>query len=175
MPMPPQHQRPCRIPAILPRWFAWFAFMALAGCAQPPAYVAVNHQRLVPLTAADVWRRLHLFLQDQGITVVSEDAAAGTIDARQAVSGKGLLVSYADCGGGFDLMHTLQSQTLNLTILVKPASDGAQVTANAAFSQTLRARRAGALTVACHSNGVLESAVLNVASGQPMEAAVIPQ
>ena len=64
---------------------------------------------------------------------------------------------------------------MDLTILVKPGPDGARVTANAAFSQTLRSRRAGALTVACNSNGVLESAVLNVASGQPMEAAVVPQ
>ena len=147
----------------------------LAACAQPPAYTAVNHQRVVQLASADVWRRLHAFLQDQGISVVSEDAAAGTIDARQAAPGKGLLASYADCGGGMDLMHTLQSQTMDLTILVKPAADGAQVTANAAFSQTLRSRRAGSLTVACNSNGVLENAVLNVASGQPMEAAIVPQ
>ena len=153
----------------------WLGLAALAGCAQPPAYSAVNHQRVVPLAAADVWRRLHAFLQDHGIPVVSEDISAGTIDARQAAPGKALLASYADCGGGFDLMHTLQRQTLALTILVKPTPDGARVTANAAFSQTLRSRRAGALTVACSSNGVLESAVLNVASGQPMEAAVIPQ
>ena len=151
------------------------ALLALAGCAQPPAYTAVNHQRVVPLAAEDVWRRLHAFLQDQGIAVVSEDVAAGTIDARQASSGRGLLASYADCGGSFDPMHTLQRQALDLTILVKPGPDGARVTANAAFTQTLRSRRAGALTVACNSNGVLESAVLNVASGQPMEAAVVPQ
>ena len=148
---------------------------ALAGCARPPAYTAVNHSRVVPLAASDVWRRLHAFLQDQGISVVSEDAVAGVIDARQASSGKGLLSSYADCGGGVDLMRTLQRQTLDLTILVKPAAEGAQVTANAAFSQTLRSRRAVALTVTCNSNGVLENAVLNVASGQPMEAAVVPQ
>ena len=146
----------------------------IVGCAHSPAYTAVNHQRVVQLATADVWRRLHAFLQDQGITVVSEDAAAGTIDAQQAVVGKGLLASYADCGGGFDLMHTLQRQTMDLTIMVRPAPDGAQVTANAAFSQTLRSRRAGSLTVACNSNGVLENAVLNVASGQPMEAAVVP-
>ena len=158
-----------RIAATLP------LLLGLAGCAQPPAYTAVNHQRVVQLATADVWRRLHAFLQDQGIAVVSEDVAAGVIDARQASSGKGLLASYADCGGGFDLMHTLQRQTMDLTIMVKPAPDGAQVTANAAFSQTLRSRRAGSLTVACNSNGVLESAVLNVASGQPMEAAVVPQ
>ena len=147
----------------------------IAGCAEPPAYTAVNHQRVVQLATADVWRRLHAFLQNQGISVVSEDAAAGTIDARQASSGKGLLASYADCGGGMDLMHTLQRQTMDLTILVKPAPDGAQVTANVAFSQTLRSRRAGSLTVACNSNGVLENAVLNVASGQPMEAAIVPR
>ncbi len=172
MPMQPLRRRPLRVMSILP---LGFSLMVLAGCAEPPAYNAVNHQRVVPLAAADVWRRLHAFLQDQGIAVVSEDAAAGTIDARQASSGKGLLTSYADCGGGFDLMHTLQRQTMDLTIRIKPAADGAQVTARAAFSQTLRSRRAGVLTVACSSNGVLESAVLNVASGQPMEAAVVPQ
>ena len=165
-------RRTFRKVATLPLWLGMVVF---AGCAEPPPYTALNHQRVVPLAAPDVWRRLHAFLQDQGISVVSEDVAAGTIDARQAVAGKGLLASYADCGGGFDLMHTLQRQTLDLTILVKQAPDGARVTANAAFSQTLRSRRAGALTVACNSNGVLESAVLNVASGQPMEAAVIPR
>ena len=172
MPIQPPHRRPGRT---LSAAHLWLGVLVLAGCAQPPVYTAVNHQRVVPLATADVWRRLHSFLQDQGIAVVSEDATAGVIDARQASSGKGLLASYADCGGGFDLMHTLQRQTLDLTILVKPAPDGAKVTANAAFSQTLRSRRAGALTVACNSNGVLESAVLNVASGQPMEAAVVPQ
>ena len=148
----------------------------LAGCAQPPVYTAVNHQRLVPLAAADVWRRLHAFLQDQGIGVVSEDTAAGVIDARQEVTGKGLLALYADCGSQGGVLPTpLQHQTMDLTIRVRPEPDGSEVTANAAFSQTLRARRAGSVTVACASNGVLEAALLNVASGQPMEAAVIPR
>lgn len=172
MPIKPPHRR--RRPTASRRPL-WLGLLALAACAQPPPYVAVNHQRVVALAAPDVWRRLHAFLQDQGIAVVSEDLAAGTIDARQAASGKGLLASYADCGGGVDLLHTLQRQTMDLTIRVRPDPDGAQVTANAAFSQTLRSRRAGALTVACNSNGVLESAVLNVASGQPMEAAVVPR
>jgi hypothetical protein len=150
---------------------------ALAACARPPAYTAVNHQRVVPLAVADVWKRLHDFLQDEGIPVVSEDPAAGIIDARQAEMGKGLLTSYADCGGaGADsLLHPMQRQTMDLTIMVKPAPEGSQVTANAAFSQTLRSHHAGALTVACDSKGVVEAAVLNVASGQPMEAAVIPR
>ena len=147
----------------------------LQGCAQPPVYTAVNHQRVVPLAAPDVWRRLHGFLLDQGIHIVSEDPGAGILDAQQAVAGKGLLGSYADCGQGVDLLHTLQRQTLDLTIRVTPTPEGSQVIANAAFSQTLRARRAGVLTVACRSNGVLEDAVLNVASGQPMQAAPIPQ
>ena len=173
-PTSPEHQPPRRSIRRSPAALTFgLALATLAGCAAPPRYTAVNHQRVVPLAAPDVWRRLHAFLQDQGISVVSEDIAAGTIDARQAASSRGLLSSYADCGGGMDLMHTLQSQTLDLTILVKPAPDGARVTANAAFSQTLRSRRAGVLTVACNSNGVLENAVLNVASGQPMEA--IPQ
>ena len=118
---------------------------------------------------------MHAFLQDEGISVVSEDAAAGLIDARQSVSGKGLLAAYADCGERLDLLRPLQRQTLGLTVRVTPTQDGTQVVANAAFSQTLRDRRSGALTVACRSNGVLEDAVLNVASGQPMEAATIPQ
>ena len=161
-----------RTPAAL----ALIAAAALAGCTEAPRYVAVNHQRVVPLTVADVWRRLHAFLQDQGISVVSEDPAAGLIDARQTAPSKGLLASYADCGGGgLDVMHVMQRQTMDLTIRVRPAPEGAEVTANAAFSQTLRSRRAGAVTVACDSNGVLEAAVLNVASGQPMEAAVIPR
>ena len=146
----------------------------VAGCARPPAFVALNHRVITPLASADVWRRLHAFLHDEGIPVISEDAQAGIIDARQAVAGRGLLASYADCGG-VDLLHTMQRQTVDLTIRVRSAPDGAEVTANAAFSQTLRSRRAGALTVACSSNGVLEAAVLSVASGQPMEAAVIPQ
>ena len=147
----------------------------MSACASPPAYVAVNHQRLVPLAAPDVWRRLHEFLQDQGIHVVTDDIAAGIIDARQEVAGKGLLASYADCGGQGGPLHPLQRQTLDLTVRVKAEPDVSEVRADPAFSQTLRARRAGALTVACVSNGLLENAVLNVASGQPMEAAVIPR
>ena len=108
--------------------------------------------------------------------MVSEDTTAGVIDARQEVTGKGLLASYADCGSQGGVLPTpLQHQTMDLTIRVQPEPDGAEVTANAAFSQTLHARRAGSVTVACASNGVLEAAVLNVASGQPMEAAVIPR
>ncbi len=150
------------------------AALVVQGCATPAVYTAVNHQRVVTLNTVDVWRRLHAFLQDQGISVVSEDPGAGIIDARQTAQGHGLLASYATCGGS-DLLHTLQRQTMDLAIRVTPVPDGAQVTANAAFSQTLRSRRSGALTVACSSNGVIEAAVLNVASGQPMEAAPIPQ
>lgn len=147
----------------------------LAGCAHAPAYTAVNHQRIVPLATADVWRRLHAFLQDQQIPVVSEDLGAGSIDAVRSAPGRGLLTYYADCGSGGGLLHPLQRETLALTVLIQPSPDGARVTANASFSQTLRQRGAGALTVACTSKGVLEAAVLNVASGQPMEAAVVPQ
>ena len=166
---------PRRRPASMPVLLSLGLFCGLAGCATPPAYTAVNHQRVVPLASAEVWRRVHAFLQDEGISVVSEDAAAGLIDARQSVSGKGLLAAYADCGERLDLLRPLQRQTLGLTVRVTPTPDGTQVVANAAFSQTLRDRRSGALTVACRSNGVLEDAVLNVASGQPMEAATIPQ
>ncbi len=147
----------------------------LAGCSAPPPYRAVNHQVVVPLAAADVWRRIHAFLQDQGIRVVSEDPAAGLIDARQEVAGRGLLASYASCGGQGAFSRGQPRQTLSLTVRIRPTFDGAEVTANALFAQTLTARRAGAVTVACPSKGVLEDAVLQVASGQPMEAAVIPQ
>jgi uncharacterized lipoprotein len=155
--------------------FACGVVAVLCACASPPApYTAVNHQEVVPLAAADVWRRVHAFLQDQGFRVTSEDGQAGLIDARQESASKGLLTLYAECGGG-GLLQTLQRQTVDLTVRIRPAEDGAQVTANAAFSQTLRSRRAGAVTVACTSKGVLENAVLQVASGQPMEAAVVPR
>ena len=147
----------------------------VAACSPPPPYRAVNHQIVVPLAAADVWRRIHAFLQDQGIHVVSEDPAAGLIDARQQVAGKGLLASYATCGGQGLLNRAEPRQTLDLTVRIRPTPDGAEVTANALFAQTLTARRAGAVTVACSSKGVLENAVLEVASGQPMQAAVVPQ
>jgi uncharacterized lipoprotein len=151
------------------------AACVLDGCASPaPPFTAVNHQEVVPLAAPDVWRRVHAFLQDQGFRVTSEDLQAGIIDARQESPTKGLLPLYAECGGG-GLLQTLQRQTADLTVRIRPVADGAQVTANAAFSQTLTARRAGAVTVACSSKGVLENAVLQVASGQPMEAAVVPR
>ena len=148
--------------------------VGVAGCATPPPYTAVNHQRVVTLSSVEVWRRLHAFLQDQGIAVVAEDPGAGIIDAQQVTPGRGLLAAYAACGGGNPL-QIRQRQTMDLTIRVTPVPDGAQVIAHAAFSQTLRSRRAGALTVACESNGVIEAAVLNVASGQPMEAAPVPR
>jgi hypothetical protein len=151
------------------------AAAALTSCAAPPSYTAVNHQEVAPLAAADVWRRIHAFLQDQGFRVVTEDATAGLIDAHQESAAKGLLASYADCGGGGGLLHPMERQTIDLTVRVKPVDAGAEVTANAAFSQTLRARRAGAVTVACTSKGVLENAILEVATGQPMEAAVVPR
>ncbi len=160
---------------VLVRLFGLAALAAVQGCATPAPFTAVNHQRVVTLSTVDVWRRLHAFLQDQGIAVVAEDPGAGIIDARQSTPSHGLLASYATCGGG-DLLHALQRQTMDLAIRVIPVPDGAQVTAHAAFTQTLSSRRhAGALTVACSSNGVIESAVLNVAAGQPMEAAPIPQ
>jgi hypothetical protein len=147
----------------------------LWGCASTPAVVPVNHQRIVPLASADVWKRVHQFLADEGISVSSEDMAAGIIDAERSASGKGTLTGLATCGSQPLPFQPLRKQTLKLTVLVKPVSDGAQVTANAAFTETLASRHTGALTVACPSTGVLEAAVLSVASGQPMEAAIIPR
>jgi hypothetical protein len=150
----------------------------LSGCAsssQP--YVAVNHQRVVSLASTDVWRRVHQFLADEGISVTSEDIAAGIIDAERSANGRGSLTGLADCGER--PLHSTHRQTLKLTILVKTAPEGAQVTANAAFTETLAStlppRKTAALTVACPSTGVLEAAVLDVASGQPMETPIIPR
>jgi hypothetical protein len=153
-------------------------FAVLAGCASQPRYVAVNHQRVVPLASTDVWKRVHQFLADENISVTSEDIASGIIDAERSVNGRGSLTGLANCGE--KPLHSANRQTLKLTILVKTAPEGSQVTANAAFTETLASmfqshQAAAALTVACPSTGVLEAAVLDVASGQPMEAAVIPQ
>jgi len=136
----------------------------------------VNHQRIVPLASTDVWKRLHQFLQDEGISVKAEDVGAGIIDAERSAAGRGTLTGLATCGSR--PLHSAHRQTLKLTILVKPVPDGAQVTANAAFSETLgslTSQKAAALTVECPSTGVLEAAVLDVASGQPMETAIIPR
>jgi hypothetical protein len=150
---------------------------SLAGCASQPRYVAVNHQRVVSLASTDVWKRVHQFLADENISVTSEDIAAGIIDAERSVNGRGSLTGLANCGE--KPLHSANRQTLKLTILVKSAPEGAQVTANAAFTETLASmfshQPAAALTVACPSTGVLEAAVLDVASGQPMETAIIPQ
>ena len=149
------------------------ATAGLWGCVSTPPAMPVNHQRIVPLATADVWTRVHHFLQDEGIAVESENTAAGIIDAGRASDLHGTLTGLADCGN--ELLHPMRRQNLRLTVLIKPQGDGAKVTVNAAFSETLASRRTGTLTVACPSTGVLEAAVLSVASGQPMEAAVIPR
>src|ERR1700761_1610910 len=131
---------------------------ALAGCASQPHYVAVNHQRVVPLASTDVWKRVHQFLADENISVTSEDIASGIIDAERSVNGRGSLTGLANCGD--KPLHSANRQTLKLTILVKTAPEGSQVTANAAFTETLASmfqshQAAAALTVACPSTGVL--------------------
>lgn len=162
------------IPAVA---LALAGVVGLGGCVSSPQYLPVNHQRIVPLASTDVWRRVHQFLADEGIAVTSEDIAAGIIDAERSADGRGSLTGLADCGSR--PLHSTHRQTLKLTILVKTAPEGAQVTANAAFTETLAstlpARKSAALTVACPSTGALEAAVLSVASGQPMEAAVVPR
>jgi hypothetical protein len=152
--------------------------VGMAGCASSPNFVPVNHQRVVPLASTDVWKRVHQFLADENISVTSEDIASGIIDAERSVNGRGSLTGLANCGAR--PMHSANRQTLKLTILVKTAPEGAQITANAAFTETLAGvfashQAAAALTVECPSTGVLEAAVLDVAGGQPMEAAIIPR
>jgi hypothetical protein len=161
-----------RVSRVVQAGAAAVAFAGLQGCASPPPAIPVNHQRIVPLAAADVWRRVHQFLADQGISVVSEDLKAGLIDASRSAATPGGLTGLAQCGS--QPLHPMRRQTLNLTVLIRPVPEGAEVTANAAFSETLASRRTS-LTVACTSTGVLESAVLAVSGGQPMEAAVIPR
>lgn len=136
------------------------------------AYMPVNHQRVVPATTVEVWRRLHDFLEDQGISVVREDVAAGTIDAQRSVLGNGSFAGMAECRS--KLFWHPEREVTNLTVKIKPALDGARVTANAAFLQTAKTKKKGALSLDCTSNGVLERAVLDVASGQPMESAIVP-
>ena len=146
-------------------------FAAPASAAEV-GYMPINYQRIVPMTTDEVWRREHAFLQDQGIAVVHEDLAAGIIDAQRSSAGTGSFKGLADCRS--KLFWRPDREITNLTVIVKPALDGAKVTANAAFLQTAKNKKKGLLSLDCVSQGVLEAAVLDVASGQPMESAVVP-
>jgi hypothetical protein len=135
-------------------------------------YAPINHQRVVLLSPSEVWSRVHDFLQDQGFNVVKEDQASGLIESRRMTPKKGALNGFADCPS--KLFWSTQHQVTDLNIIIKPATDGSRVTVNAAFFEAGKAGKKGLPELACVSQGVLESAVLDVASGQPMEAAVIP-
>jgi hypothetical protein len=157
------------------RW-TFLLFLAVAAPAQAAdvAFMPINHQRIVPsATAGDVWRRMHDFLQDQGYAVTREDLVAGTIDAQRSIQGQGSFRGLAQCPS--KLFWHPQREVTNLTVLIKPATEGVKVTANAAFVQAEPTKKKGALSLSCTSTGVLERAVLDVAAGQPMESAVVPQ
>ena len=113
--------------------------------ASPPPYVAVNHQRLVPLAAPDVWRRLARLPAGPGHPRGDRGRSRGPDRRAPGGGGQGpsgllrrLRRFRADCCIPWSI------QTLDLTLRVKPEPDGTEVTANAAFSQTLKARKAGA-------------------------------
>jgi uncharacterized lipoprotein len=164
---------------ILPMKWTLMLILAIAAPAQAAhaadvAFVAINHQRIVPSTSpTEVWRRLHDFLQDQGYAVSREDVTAGSIDSQRSVLGTGTFKGLAECRA--KLFWHPQREVANLTILIKPAADGTRVTANASFVQAEQNKKKGALSLDCTSTGVLERAVLDVAAGQPMESAIIPQ
>jgi hypothetical protein len=150
---------------------------ALATIAGPSiaadvGYVPINHQRVVSLSPSEVWSRVHDFLQDQGFDVVKEDQASGMIESRRLTPKKGALEHFADCPS--KLFWSTQHQVTDLNIVIKPAQDGARVTVKAGFLEAGKPGKKGLPEIACVSQGVLESAVLDVADGQPMEAAVIP-
>lgn len=146
---------------------------AAAAQAADIVFMPINHQRIVPTTTTEVWRRVHDFLQDQGYAVSREDLVAGTIDSSRSVRGSGSFKGLAECRS--KLFWHPEREIANLTILIKPAMDGAKVTANASFIQAEQNKKKGALSLDCTSSGVLERAVLDVAAGQPMESAIVPQ
>jgi len=135
-------------------------------------FAPVNHQRVVPLSPADVWVRVHDFLQDEGFDVVKEDQATGMIESRRLTPKKGAIAHFADCPS--KLFWSTRHEVTDLNIIIKPAQDGSRVTVNAAFLEAGKPGKKGLPELACVSQGVLEGAVLDVAGGQPMEAAVIP-
>ncbi len=148
--------------------------LAIAGSsvAADVSYAPINHQRVVQLSPSDVWARVHDFLQDQGFDVVKEDQASGIIESRRLTPKKGGLTHLADCPS--KLFWSTQHEVTDLNVIIKPAPDGSRVTVNAAFLRAGKPGSKGLPELACVSQGVLEGAVLDVAGGQPMEAAVIP-
>jgi len=146
--------------------------VAASALAADVGYAPINHQRVVQLSPSDVWGRVHDFLQDQGFDVVKEDQASGVIESRRLTPKKGALTHFADCPS--KLLWSTQHEVTDLNIIIRPAADGARVTVNAAFLRAGKPGKKGLPELACVSQGVLEGVVLDVAGGQPMEAAVIP-
>lgn len=147
--------------------------LAVSAEASEPGYLPLNHQRIVPYAPADVWRRLHDFFEDQGIAVTSEDLKAGLIEASRTTKGRDSLHGLAECPQ--HMFWSPQSLETQLTVHVRPSDEGGtKVTADARFLEIGRPTKKGIPTFACVSTGVLEAAVLNVASGQPMQSAVVP-
>jgi len=151
---------------------------AVVVLASPPSFAAdvgyapINHLRVVTLSPAEVWGRVHDFLQDQGFDVVREDQTSGVIESRRQTAKKGGLAHIADCPS--KLFWATQHEVTDLNIIIKPAPNGSRVTVNAAFFRAGKPGQKGLPELSCVSHGVLEAAVLDVAAGQPMEAAVIP-
>jgi len=157
---------PCAIIASTITAIATSTFAADVG------YAPVNRQRLVPLSPSEVWGRVHDFLQDQGFDVIKEDQTAGLIDTRRQTPRKGGLAHIADCPS--KLFWATQHEVTDLSILIKPAPGGSRVTVNTGFFRAGKPGQKGLPELTCVSTGVLEAAILDVADGQPMEAAVIP-
>jgi len=146
--------------------------IASPGFAADVGFSPINHQRIVSFSPSEVWSRVHDFLQNQGFEVVREDQAAGLIESRRLTPAKGALNGFADCPS--KLFWSAQHTVTDLNIVIRPAAEGARVTVNAAFLKAGKPGKKGLPELSCVSQGVLEAAVLDVASGQPMEAAVIP-
>jgi hypothetical protein len=104
--------------------------------------------------------------------VVKEDQATGMIESRRLTPKKGAIAHFADCPS--KLFWSTRHEVTDLNIIIKPAQDGSRVTVNAAFLEAGKPGKKGLPELACVSQGVLEGAVLDVAGGQPMEAAVVP-
>jgi len=146
--------------------------IAASALAADVGYAPINHLRVVTLSPPEVWGRVHDFLQDEGFDVVREDKTSGVIESRRMTPKKGGLAHIADCPS--KMFWATQHEVTDLNIIIKPVPDGSRVTVNAAFFRAGKPGQKGLPALSCVSHGVLEGAVLDVAAGQPMEAAVIP-
>jgi hypothetical protein len=153
-------------------WLLAAVLIALPAYGADVGFIPINHSRFSPLPPTEVWTRLHDFLQNQGFDVTKEDQAGGIIESRRQTGKSGGLKSFADCPS--KLFWSPKHEVIDLNIILKPATDGTRVIVKAAFLQAGAPGKKGVPSLACVSQGVLEAAVLEVAAGQPMEAAVIP-